>query len=36
MHNIVATHHERGDGSGYPRGLQMASIPLEGRSPVDP
>jgi HD-GYP domain-containing protein (c-di-GMP phosphodiesterase class II) len=31
MHNIVATHHERGDGSGYPRGLQMASIPLEGR-----
>jgi HD-GYP domain-containing protein (c-di-GMP phosphodiesterase class II) len=31
MYNIVATHHERGDGSGYPRGLAMADIPLEGR-----
>ena len=31
MYNIVATHHERGDGSGYPRGLKMADIPLEGR-----
>lgn len=31
MHNIVATHHERGDGSGYPRGLTMRQIPLEGR-----
>ena len=31
MRNIVATHHERGDGSGYPRGLTMAQIPLEGR-----
>lgn len=31
MYNIVATHHERGDGSGYPRGLTMAQIPLEGR-----
>ncbi len=31
MRNIVATHHERGDGSGYPRGLTMAEIPLEGR-----
>lgn len=31
MYNIVATHHERGDGSGYPRGLAMAAIPLEGR-----
>ena len=31
MHNIVATHHERGDGSGYPRGLAMDAIPIEGR-----
>ena len=31
MRNIVSTHHERGDGSGYPRGLTMAQIPLEGR-----
>ena len=31
MVNIVATHHERGDGSGYPRGLKLAEIPLEGR-----
>lgn len=31
MRNIVATHHERGDGSGYPRGLKMADIPVEGR-----
>lgn len=31
MRNIVATHHERGDGSGYPRGLTMEQIPLEGR-----
>lgn len=31
MHNIVAGHHERGDGSGYPRGLVMAQIPLEAR-----
>ncbi len=31
MRNIVAGHHERGDGSGYPRGLRMGEIPLEAR-----
>ena len=31
MRNIVATHHERGDGSGYPRGLRGEEIPIEGR-----
>jgi HD-GYP domain-containing protein (c-di-GMP phosphodiesterase class II) len=31
MRNIVATHHERGDGSGYPHGLTMNEIALEGR-----
>lgn len=31
MRNIVAAHHERGDGSGYPRGLTMAQIPIEAR-----
>ncbi|MDE2396039.1 MAG: HD domain-containing protein, partial [Burkholderiales bacterium] len=31
MRNIVATHHERGDGSGYPRGLVGEQIPIEGR-----
>ena len=31
MRNIVAQHHERGDGSGYPRGLTMDQISLEGR-----
>ncbi|SMC27892.1 metal dependent phosphohydrolase [Andreprevotia lacus DSM 23236] len=31
MRNVVAGHHERGDGSGYPRGLTMAQIPLEAR-----
>lgn len=31
MRNIVAGHHERGDGSGYPRGLHMLDIPLEAR-----
>jgi HD-GYP domain-containing protein (c-di-GMP phosphodiesterase class II) len=31
MRNIVACHHERGDGSGYPHGLLMDQIPLEAR-----
>lgn len=31
MRDIVAGHHERGDGSGYPRGLMMADIPLVAR-----
>ncbi len=28
---IVATHHERHDGSGYPRGLSGGEIPIFGR-----
>jgi HD-GYP domain-containing protein (c-di-GMP phosphodiesterase class II) len=28
---IALTHHERFDGTGYPRGLSAAEIPLEGR-----
>src|SRR5207248_5870327 len=29
--DIAATHHERFDGTGYPRGLRGADIPLCGR-----
>jgi putative two-component system response regulator len=28
---IAMTHHEKWDGSGYPRGMSGANIPLEGR-----
>ena len=29
--DIVYTHHERWDGTGYPRGLRTTQIPIEGR-----
>ncbi len=29
--NIVYTHHEKWDGSGYPRGLSKEEIPFEAR-----
>jgi response regulator RpfG family c-di-GMP phosphodiesterase len=29
--NVALTHHERIDGTGYPRGLSGSAIPLEGR-----
>lgn len=31
MRNIIGGHHERGDGSGYPRGALLADIPIEAR-----
>lgn len=31
MLEMVATHHERHDGSGYPQGLQGNAIPIAGR-----
>lgn len=30
-HEVVAGHHEKWDGSGYPRGLEGAAIPLAAR-----
>jgi HD-GYP domain-containing protein (c-di-GMP phosphodiesterase class II) len=31
MANLIGTHHERLDGSGYPVGLRGDAIPIEGR-----
>ncbi len=31
MRNIVGQHHERGDGSGYPKGLTLNEIAIEAR-----
>jgi len=31
LRNIISCHHERYDGSGYPKGLVGEDIPLEGR-----
>ncbi|HMA67870.1 MAG TPA: HD domain-containing phosphohydrolase [Desulfosalsimonadaceae bacterium] len=30
-HDIALTHHEKWDGSGYPRGLKQKEIPIAGR-----
>lgn len=34
---IAITHHEKGDGTGYPNGIQGAAIPIAERitAPVD-